>query len=182
MSRRGVRAAFVAAWLGVAATVPAQAAEEEPLPARVPAGLEIGAGGGAVVAYPELTVLVSAPIGPNASVEVMGGWMPRIVYEVEHALLQAQVRLPFRPHLRARRSLVAGVTRISARKRSRFDSGFWGDDATVVFPHAGASLQWPLGRRTDVRLDAQGLFTLDGELPLVGRVVGTIVWRSRRKP
>ena len=37
-----------------------------------------------------------------------------------------------------------------------------GDDDRVVFPHAGASLQWPMGRHADFRFDAQGLFTLDG--------------------
>lgn len=154
----------------------AQVVDDEPTPGRVPARIELGGGGGLTVAYPEVSALASLPIGPHASFEVAVGWMPRIVYDVEHVLTQAQVRVPFRPRLRSRRSLVIGVTRIGTRRRNRHDSGFWGDDLRVVFPHAGVSLQWPMGRHVDLRFDGQGLFTLDGELPLVPRATAAFVW------
>jgi hypothetical protein len=72
------------------------------------------------------------------------------------------------------------VTRIGTRKRHRDDSGLWGDDHRVVLPHAGVSLQWPLGRHVDVRFDAHGLFTLDAELPIVPRGMATVVWHPGR--
>jgi hypothetical protein len=171
--------ASVVAGLAFPSAAAAQTSGETP-PARIPPRLEIGGGGGLMVAYPEISGLASVPIGPLASFEVTVGWMPRIVYQVEHGLIQAQVRLPFRRHLRSRRSLLLGVTRVSTRQRNRYDSGFWGDDLRVVFPHAGASLQWPMGHHVDFRLDAQGLFTLDGELPLVPRAAATFVWHPGR--
>ena len=160
----------------MATVVAAQATDDEPIPDPVPLRVEIGAGVGFTVAYPEISVLASAPIGPRTALEVVVGWLPRVVYDVEHFLAQAQFRMPFRAHLRSRKSLLIGVTRLSSRKRDPYDSGFWGDDDRVVFPHAGVSLQWPMGRHADFRFDAQGLFTLDGELPLVPRAVGTFVW------
>ena len=90
--------------------------------------------------------------------------------------------MPFRAHLRSRKSLLVGVTRLSSRKRDPYDSGFWGDDDHVVFPHAGVSLQWPMGRHADFRFDAQGLFTLDGELPLVPRAVANLRLAPGRRP
>jgi hypothetical protein len=153
-------------------------AQEAGLAATSPIGprLEVGGGAGLMVAYPEISALVSVPIGPQTSFELAVGWMPRIVYDVEHVLAQAQVRLPFGAQRRSRRSLLLGVTRIDTRQRHPYDSGFWGDDTRVVFPHAGVSLQWPMGHDVDVRLDAQGLFTLDSELPLVARAMTTFVW------
>ena len=155
---------------------PPSLADEEPLPDPVPLRVELGATTGFTVAYPEIGALVSVPIGPRTAFEVAVGWLPRVVYDVEHFLVQAQFRMPFRAHLRSRKSLLIGVTRLTSRKKHPYDSGFWGDDDRVVFPHAGVSLQWPMGRHADFRFDAQGLFTLDGELPLVPRAVGTFVW------
>jgi hypothetical protein len=169
-------ALVLAARLAVATMAAAQVADDEPLPNPIPARVEIGGGGGLMVAYPEVGVLASVPIGPRAAFEVAVSWLPRVIYDVEHALAQAQFRLPFRPHLRSRRSLLIGVTRVSARKRHPFDGGFWGDEATVVFPHGGVSLQWPIGRHADFRFDAQGLFTFDGEMPLVARAATAFVW------
>jgi hypothetical protein len=179
VSRLAAVALFVARVVaGVAApsAAAAQATDEPPLD-RIPPWLEIGGGGGLMVAYPEVSALISVPTGPLASIDLAVGWLPRVIYDVEHAVVQAQVRLPFRSHLRSRRSLLLGVTRVSTRQRGRYDSGFWGDDPTVVFPHAGVSLQWPIGRRAAFRFDAQGLFTLDGELPLVPRAMSMVVWR-----
>jgi hypothetical protein len=165
-----------AARLAVATTAAAQVTDEEPLPAPIPPRFELGALAGLTVAYPEIGALVSVPTGPGSAIELTIGWLPRIVYDVEHMVAQAQFRMPFRSHLRSRRSLLIGVTRLSTWKRDRYGSGFWGDDSRVVFPHAGVSLQWPMGRHADLRFDAQGLFTLDSELPLVPRAVSTIIW------
>jgi hypothetical protein len=154
----------------------AQDAAGEPSPDRIAPRLEVGGGGGLLVAYPEVHALLSVPAGPRASLELVAGWLPRVIYDVEHAVVQAQIRLPFRPHLRSRRSLLLGVTRISARTRDGYDSGFWGDDATVVFPHAGVSLQWPIARHAAFRFDAQGLFTREPEFPMAPRAMATVVW------
>jgi hypothetical protein len=150
--------------------------DEPPPPQRVGPRLEIGGAAGLAVAFPEVGALVSVPVGPQTSFEVAVGWMPRLFNGVEHTLVQAQFRLPFRSHLRSRRSLLVGVTRIGTRPRHRGDTGFWGDDLRVVLPHAGVSLQWPIGRHADFRFDAHGLFTLDAEFPLVHRGMATVVW------
>jgi hypothetical protein len=162
--------------LAVATTTAAQETDDEPLPPPIPFRFEIGAMAGMTVAYPEIGILASVPTGSGPAIEVAVGWLPRIVYDVEHVVTQAQFRIPFRSNLRSRRSLLVGATRLTTRKRNRFDSGFWGDDDTVVFPHAGVSLQWPIGRHADFRFDGQGLFTLDSELPMVPRAVSMIVW------
>jgi hypothetical protein len=154
----------------------AQVGGDEPLPDPIPSRVEIGGGAGLMVAYPEVAMMLSLPTGPRAALEVAVGWLPRVIYDVEHTLAQVQFRLPFRSHLRSRRSLLLGATRISARKRSPYDGGFWGSEATVVFAHAGVSLQWPIGRHADFRFDAQGLLTLDGELPLAPRATSAFVW------
>jgi hypothetical protein len=162
--------------LVAATTAAAQTADDSPLPPPVPARFEVSAATGLAVAFPEVGLLASIPVGPQTSFEVSIGWMPRVVYDVEHVLTQAQFRLPFGAARRSRRSLLLGVTRIGTRQRDRDDSGFWGDDLRVVFPHAGASLQWPVGPHVDFRFDAQGLFTLDSELPLVPRAAAMFVW------
>ena len=162
--------------LVLATAAAAQVADDEPLPDPIPPRVEFGAGGGLVVAYPEVGVLASVPTGSGPAVEMALGWMPRVAYAAEYVVAQAQLRIPFRPYLRSRRSLLIGTTRISTRKRHPFDSGFWGDEATVTFPHAGVSLQWPMGRHADLRFDAVGLFTFDGELPLIGRATTVFVW------
>ncbi len=181
MRRPLALALILAGRLAMATAAAAQVADDEPLPAPIPPRFEIGGVAGLTVAYPEIGVLASVPTGPGAAIEVAVGWLPRIVYDVEHVVTQAQFRMPFRPHLRSRRSLLVGVTRLTTRKRNRFDSGFWGDDTKVVFPHAGVSLQWPIGRHADFRFDGQGLFTLDSELPLVPRAVSMIVWHPGRR-
>ncbi len=175
-----VRALAVAALAivcgGAPSPVAAQTARDEPPPAPIGPRIEIGGGAGLALAFPEVNALVSLPTGPYTSFELAVGWMPRIVYDVEHNLAQAQFRLPFGANRRSRRSLLLGVTRIGTRKRYRDDGGFWGDDHRIVLPHAGVSLQWPLGRHVDIRFDPQGLFTLDAEFPLVPRAVATFVW------
>lgn len=175
MRRAVPLAVLTLAVLSATRSTAAQDVGGEPPPDRIGPRVELGGGAGLAVVWPEVSALVSVPIGPRTSFEVAVGWLPRI-YAVEHTLAQAQFRLPFRANLRSRRSLLVGVTRIGTRKRHRDDSGFWGDDHRVVLPHAGASLQWPLGRHVDFRFDAQGLLTLDAELPMVPRAVATFVW------
>jgi hypothetical protein len=173
-------ALILIARLAAATGAAAQEADDEPLPAPVPSRFEIGGVAGLTVAYPEVGVLASVPTGPGTAIEVSVGWLPRVFYDVEHVVTQAQFRMPFRAHLRSRRSLLIGVTRLTTRKRNRFDISFWGDETKVVFPHAGVSLQWPIGRHADFRFDGQGLFTLDSELPLVPRAVSMVVWHPGR--
>jgi hypothetical protein len=157
----------------------AQAADHEPIPDPVPLRLEVGAVVGFTGAHAGIGALASLPIGPRTAFELGVGWLPRVRRPdsspdsaSEHVLVQAQFRMPFRTHLRSRKSLVLGVTGASTRN----ENNFWGDDGTEVFPHAGISLQWPMGRYADFRFDAQGLFTFDGELPVVPRAMGTFVW------
>lgn len=179
MRRRRLAPAIVLLLASLLTVPPAATAQVDDDAPGEPIGprFEMGVGGGLMVAYPEFGALASIPIGAGASFELSVSWMPPIIYEREHGLVQAQVRLPFRPHLRSRRSLLVGVTRLSTRRRHPFDSGFWGNDLTHLFPHAGVSLQWPLGRRRlDLRFDAHGLFTLDSTLPLVARGTAMLVW------
>src|SRR5215211_2200242 len=64
----------------------------DPIPPRV----EIGGVAGLTVAFPEVGVMVSVPTGPGAAFEVAVGWLPGVVYNVEHVVGQMQFRLPFR--------------------------------------------------------------------------------------
>ena len=110
--------------LALATVTVAQAPDDEVPPVPIAPRVEIGGGGGLMVAYPEVAIMASVPIGSGPAFEVAVGWMPRVIYDVEHALAQAQFRAPFRPHLRSRRSLLVGVTRVSAAKEKPFDGGF----------------------------------------------------------
>jgi hypothetical protein len=173
--------ALTLALLPTAAT--AQIADDEPIPDPVPLRVEIGAVVGFVSAYTEIGALASVPIGPRTAFEVGVGWLPRVrrpdsSSDTAHddLLVQAQFRMPFRAHLRSRKSFLIGVTRVFSRERNPYASGFWGDDDLVVFPYGGVSLQWPIGRNADIRFDAQGWFTFSNELPLVPRAVGVLVW------
>jgi hypothetical protein len=166
----------LAARLALATAAAAQIADDELPPAPIPPRVEIAGAAGLMIGYPEFGVLASVPTGSGPAIEMAIGWLPRVVYDVEQVVAQAQFRVPFRPYLRSRRSLLVGATRISARKRHELDSAFWGREATVTFPHAGVSLQWPMGRHADFRFDAVGLFTFDGELPLIGRATTAFVW------
>jgi hypothetical protein len=166
--------------LAVATTAAAQAADDEPPPSpTAPSRIEIGAVAGLTAAFPEVGLLASVPTGPDSAFEITVGWMPAVIFDHENAIAQAQLRLPFKPHLRSRKSLILGITRIKAQ---RDGAGFLGgsarDNHAFVRPHAGVSLQWPMGRHADLRFDAQGLFTFEGELPLLPRATTTFVWHS----
>jgi hypothetical protein len=174
-------ALILATHLAMATTAAAQVDEDEPPPAPIPSRIEIGGVAGLMAAFPEVGLLASVPTGPDSAFEITVGWMPAVIFDHENAIAQAQVRLPFKPHLRSRKSLILGVTRIKAQ---RDGEGIFGgssrDNDPFVRPHAGVSLQWPMGRNADLRFDAQGLFTFNGELPLLPRVTTTFVWHSRR--
>jgi len=173
-------ALMLATRLVVATTAAAQIADEEPPPpAPIPSRFEIGGVVGLTAAFPEVGLLASVPTGPDAAFEIAVGWMPAVIYDHENAIAQAQVRLPFKPHLRSRKSLILGITRIKAQKDGAdFLGGSSRNNDAFVRPHAGVSLQWPLGRTADLRFDALGLFTFEGELPLLPRATTTFVWHA----
>jgi hypothetical protein len=107
--------------------------------------------------------------------------MPGYVYDdsgdESYMVTQAQLRVPFRQRMRSRRSLVVGVSSIRTLSRDPWhDSFLGGNDDHDVRPHAGASLQWSMGRHADFRFDAQGIFTFSGELPLLPRALCLFVW------
>ena len=82
------------------AVAAAQVADDEPLPDPIPAAgrdrRRRSAWWGRIT---EVGVQASVPIGPRAAFEMAVGWLPRVIYDVEHVLAQAQFRVPFRAHL-----------------------------------------------------------------------------------
>jgi hypothetical protein len=145
-------------------------------PALPPPRLELAGGGGVAGTSPEFGGLVSLPLGPRLSLDAGVSHLARIFASPPFVLTQLELRIPFRRHLRSRRSLVAGVTDVRPHHRSEQDSPLWRTDGRQTFPHAGASLQWPAGSRADFRLDAELILQFDDEAPVVPRVVGTFVW------
>jgi len=142
--------------------------------AAIPPRVEAGPLGGLTVGFPEVGLVASVPVDRRLAIEAVVSHMPAFWDAPAHALAQVQARIPFREDLRSRKSLLVGVTRIAAKLD---EDGFLGtDDAVAIFPHAGVSLQWPISQFADFRFDAQGLFTFDGELPLVPRAMTAIVW------
>ena len=163
--------------LAIATAAVAQAPNDV-VAAPVPARLEVGGTAGLSAGFPELGLLASVPAGARASVELGVSYMPEHWEAPVHHLAQVQVRIPFREHLRSRRSLTVGATRIAALTG---DSGFLGSDTHEIFPHAGVSLQWALSDRADFRFDGQGLLTFSGELPLVPRASAVLVWHPKAR-
>ncbi len=128
----------VALVAGSLLAVPAAAAQTigDEAPDRIGPRLEVGGGAGLTVAYPEISALVSVPIGPQMSFEVAVGVMPRIIYDVEHVLAQAQFRLPF-----------GAAAALTAQPAARRDTN---RDAA-----AGPRRQRLLGRRHPCRVPAR---------------------------
>lgn len=169
-------AGIFAARLSIATIATAQGPDDE-TPPIAPMRVEFGGMAGTIVALPEFGVLASVPIDKGSAIEVVVSRMPPFWDAPAHLLAQVQFRIPFREHLRSRKSFVAGVTRISAL---RSDDGFLGtESSTFVRPHAGVSLQWPTAATLDFRLDLQGVFTFAGELPLIPRAMAAFVWHPR---
>jgi hypothetical protein len=142
-----------------------------------PRRVEIGASTGMTIAFPDFGVIGSVPLDKGAAIEVVVARMSEYWDEPAHLLAQVQFRLAFRPHLRSRKSLLLGVTRISALES---DEGFLGtESSTFVRPHAGVSLQWPVASTLDFRFDAQGILVFAEELPIIPRGMATLVWHPR---
>ena len=174
-------ALLVATTLAVVTTAGAQVADDEPPPLPIAPRVEIGGVAGLTAAFPEVGLLASLPTGPASDFEVAFGWMPPVIYHHENAIAQAQFRVCFRPHLRSRKSLVLGITRIKAQQDGTdFLGGSSRDNRPFVRPHAGVSLQWPMGANADLRFDAQGLITFNGELPMLPRATTAFVWHMSR--
>jgi hypothetical protein len=145
----------------------------------VPPRIELGAGGGVSGTSPDFGALASLPLGDRLSLDVGASYLMRVWRSPAYVLAQAQLRIPFRARLRSRYSLLVGVTHLEPIDPREGDSPVWREDGVETFPHAGASLQWPiLGSRADLRVDAQ-IIVQGGELiPVVPRAVATVVWHS----
>jgi hypothetical protein len=145
-------------------------------PGPLPPRIELGPVAGVAGTSPEVGALASLPIGNRLSIDIGASYLARVWRSPAFMLTQAQLRIPFRPHLRSRYSLLVGVTHIEPLDPREGDSPLWRQDGWDTYPHAGASLQWPLGRHVDLRADAQ-LIVQGGELiPVVPRAVAGIVW------
>ena len=171
------RLVFAAAVPLSMAVAQASAAQPAPdVPAAVPARVEISGGAGVAGTSPAVNMLASFPVGDRLSLDVGADYLFRVFRSPAYVLSQAQVRIPFRAHLRSRYSLLVGVTHLEALDPREGDSPIWRVDGWDTYPHAGASMQWPLGQGVDLRVDAQ-LIVQGGELiPVVPRAVGTFVW------
>jgi hypothetical protein len=165
--------------LVLASIVAAQIMDDATPPEPVRPRVEIGPLGGATVTLPDVGVMASVPIDRTGSIEVVVGRMSSVWDSSAYSLVQLQARVAFREHLRSRKSLVVGLTRIATLIG---DDGFLGTDRTTfVRPHAGISLQWPVARALDFRFDAQGMFTFAGDLPMVPRAMTAFVWHPRTR-
>jgi hypothetical protein len=165
-------ACLVAAWL---LPLPV-AAQTAPI---VPPRLEIALMGGVAGTSPDVGALASLPLGERLSFDVGASYLARVWRSPAIGLTQAQLRIPFRRHLRSRYSLLLGATHLEQLDPREGDSPLWRGDGPDTYPHVGASLQWPVfGRRADLRVDAQ-LVVQGGELiPIVPRIVGGIAWHT----
>jgi len=145
--------------------------------ATVPPRFELGGGGGVSGTSPDVGALASFPLGDRLSLDVGASYVLRVWRSPAYVLSQAQLRIPFRARLRSRYSLLVGVTHLEPIDPRPGDSPLWREDGVDTFPHAGASLQWPLlGPDADLRVDAQ-VIVQGGELiPVAPRVVAAVVW------
>ena len=178
MTRRLAAALLLTAWIGTPLVASAQEAEDTP---PVTPRFEAGAMTGLTGPLAEFGVFASVPTGQGPAIELVVSWMPGYVYDdsgdESYMVTQAQLRVPFGPARRSRRSLVVGVSSIRTLSRDPWhDSFLGGNDDHDVRPHAGASLQWPMGPHADFRFDVQGIFTFSSELPLLPRALCLFVW------
>jgi hypothetical protein len=159
-------------WLALGSVALAQAP-----PDAVPPRIEIGALGGVAATSPEFGILASLPIHDRVSFDVGVSNLTRVWRAGPYVLAQAQLRVPFRRDLRSRRSLLVGVTHVKPYREREGDSGIWGTEAPLVYPHVGASLQWAIGAAADFRLDTQMVIQFnDVVIPVVPRAVAAFVW------
>ena len=160
----------------LALTPAASAQDAPPVAYAVVPRLELAATAGATAAYPDVGVRASMVLDPRVSLELAAAWMPHMWRSPALVLTQAQVRVPLGPRARSRYALLAGVSHVRAYDRRPGDTGVFGTDDQVTLPHAGASVEWPLGRRTDVRLDTQLLIRPGSEVPVMPRVGVGFAW------
>jgi hypothetical protein len=148
-------------------------------PTPIAPRFEIGVLGGVSATSPEIGVLVSLPIEDRLSLDVGLGNLTRVWRAGPYVLSQAQLRIPFRRHLRSRRSLLVGVTHVRPYRERDGDSGIWGTEPPLVYPHVGTSLQWGLGAHVDFRFDTQIVIQFnDVVIPVVPRAVAGVVWHA----
>ena len=167
MTRLAAAGAFVLAF----------AAPTRGQPAIVPPRVEVGGGGGVGGTSPDFGALASFPLGDRLSLDVGASYVMRVWRSPAYVLSQAQLRIPFRAPLRSRYSLLAGVTHLEPIDPRPGDSPLWREDGVDTFPHAGASMQWPLlGPNADLRVDAQMIVQGDELMPIAPRVVAMVVW------
>jgi hypothetical protein len=165
----------LAASLALAPLSWAQAAADTPTP--IPRRIEIGALGGVSATSPEIGVLVSLPLEDRLSLDLGVGNLTRVWRAGPYVLSQAQLRIPFRRHLRSRRSLLVGVTHVKPYREREGDSGIWGTEPPLLYPHVGTSLQWGIGSQADFRIDTQIVVQFnDVVIPVVPRAVAAFVW------
>ena len=165
---------------GAAAQLPhPQPNDDGPRLSTNPMRVEIGCTVGATLGFPEFGLIASIPIASVAAIEVVGARMPAALMDApRHLLGQVQVRVPFREPLRSRKSLVVGLTSLSAVRRGD-DSFLYPRSGSFAGPHLGVSLQWPMTPMLDFRFDALGIFTFDRDAPLVARAMTAFVWHPR---
>jgi len=156
----------------------ATAQDAPPVAQAIGPRLEFAATAGATASYPDVGARASVVVDPRVSLEFAAAWMPRMWRSPAQVLTQAQVRVPLGSPGRSRYALVAGVSHVHALDRRPGDTGVFGTDDQVTLPHAGASFQWTLGLRTDVRLDTQLLVRAHSDVPVVPRVGVAFVWHS----
>jgi hypothetical protein len=154
-----------------------QVAPVEPPATPVGRRVEIGALGGMTIVFPEFGVVASVPLDEWRALEVMVSRLTARFDSPQHALAQAQLRIPFRAHLLSRKSFIVGLTRINAQDESEgfLDEGL-SRNGPFIRPHLGVSLQWPVSRHVDFRFDAQGLLLFVREVPMLPRVTTAFVW------
>ncbi len=178
MSPRNVAAVLVATVLAVAC---AAQAHGQPVPRTdvpgpiVPPRIELGGGGGASGTSPDVGMLASLPLGDRLSFDIGASYLARVWYSPAFGLGQAQLRIPFRARLRSRYSLLVGATYLEAIDPRQGDSPLWQEG---LHPHAGASMQWPIGRGIDLRVDAQLVVQFDELIPVAPRAVAALVWHA----
>ncbi|MFI5078491.1 MAG: hypothetical protein ACHQRO_14165 [Vicinamibacteria bacterium] len=141
----------------------------------VPPRIELGGGGGASGTSPDIGLLASLPLGDRLSFDVGASYLARVWYSQAFGLGQAQLRIPFRARLRSRYSLLVGATYLEAIDAREGDSPLWQEG---LHPHAGASMQWPMGRGIDLRVDAQLVVQFDEIIPVAPRAVAAFVWHA----
>lgn len=173
-----ILAAAIAAVLACGAPASAQDLPTvDAVEAIVPPRIELGGGGGVSGTSPDFGALASIPLGDRVSLDVGASYLVRVWRSPAYVLSQAQLRIPFRARLRSRYSLLVGVTHLDPIDPRPDDSPLWREDGVDTFPHAGASMQWPLlGPNADLRVDAQMIVQGDELMPIAPRVVAMVVW------